>query len=91
MIGANLIFTRHAQDMLREREIDPAWVQIAVDNPEKIEPDPRRPGVLLAFRSFPERGGRVLRVAHVRSGVQMRVLTVFFDRSRRKDTKRGET
>jgi hypothetical protein len=84
MTGAFLIFTRHAEDMLKEREIDREWVRNTIEEPDTIAPDLKRPGVLLAFRQIPERGGRVLRVAHVRSNAEVKVLTVFFDRQRTK-------
>ena len=90
MATADLVYTRHAQDMIIEREIDRAWIQATIDAPDTIEPDPKRPGVLRAFRKVPERGGRILRVVHIRTGTRVKVLTVFFDRARRKDKKSGE-
>jgi hypothetical protein len=90
MASADLVFTRHAEDMIIERALDRAWIQATIDAPDSIEPDPKRPGVLLAFRKVPERGGRMLRVAHIRTGTRVRVLTVFFDRARSKDNKSGE-
>jgi hypothetical protein len=90
MASADLVFTQHAEDMIIERAIDHAWVQATIDAPDVIEPDLKRPGVLLAFRKVPERGDRILRVAHVRTGERVRVLTVFFDRARRRNNKSGE-
>ncbi len=43
-------------------------------------PDPRHPGVELSFKAIPERGGRILRVAHRPDGADVIVLTAFFDR-----------
>jgi hypothetical protein len=90
MASADLVFTRHADDMIIERAINRAWIQATIDAPDSIEPDPKRPGVLLAFRKMSERGGRILRVAHVRTGTRVRVLTVFFDRARRRANNSGE-
>jgi hypothetical protein len=70
--------------MLVEREIDPSWVEIAIREPDAVEADPKRADVLLAFRRIPERGGRILRVAYVPAGDTVRVLTLFFDRTRRR-------
>jgi hypothetical protein len=83
MAHANLVFTRHAADMLIERGIDRAWVEATIRDPESIEPDPNRPGVFRAFRSIPAHGSRILRVVYAPTGNISRVLTVFFDRKRR--------
>jgi hypothetical protein len=48
------------------------------------EPDPRRPGVERRFRAIPEYGNRVLRVACYETVVEIRILTVFFDRDARR-------
>jgi hypothetical protein len=84
MAVPRLLFTKHAEDMLVERKIDRAWVVATISDPESIEPDPARPGVLRAFRRIPEHGNRFLRVAYVSTGDTMRVVTVFFDRKRRR-------
>ena len=83
MADANILFTRHAEDMLFERGIDRAWVEATIRSPETLEPDAERPGVLRAFRRVSERGGRMLRVVYAPTGDSLRVLTVFFDRKRR--------
>jgi hypothetical protein len=84
MADPNVIFTRYAEDMLVERGIDRAWVVATVRNPDVIEMDPTRPGVMRAFRRIPERDNRFLRVAYISIGHSVRILTVFFDRSRRR-------
>jgi Domain of unknown function (DUF4258) len=75
-------FTQHAADMLAERAIERQWVDRTVNEPDAIEPDPERGNVFRAFRSIPERQGRVLRVVYALSENQIRVITVFFDRAR---------
>jgi hypothetical protein len=87
MADADLVLTRHAEDMLSERNIKRAWVEAAIRNPDVLEQDPHRPGVMRAFRSIPERDDRMLRVAYVSDGSSCRVLTVFFDRRRRPKTR----
>jgi uncharacterized protein DUF4258 len=79
-----LEFTKHAEEMLAEREIDRAWVLATVSNPEAVENDPLRDGVMRAYRRIPEHGNRYLRVAYVPTTNSIRVLTVFFDRRRRR-------
>ena len=59
--------TRHAADMLVERGIERQWVDRTVNEPDAIEPDPERGNVFRAFRSIPERQGRVLRVVYALS------------------------
>jgi hypothetical protein len=76
-----LIFTRHAEDMLRERGLDPDWIAITIANPETLEPDPDQPSLLRAFRRIPERGGRYLRVVYEVTESETRVITAFFDRN----------
>jgi len=82
MADVNLVFTQHAKDMLIERGIDRAWLETTIRDPEAIEPDPKRPGVLRAFRRIPEHGGRTLRVVYAPAGDSLKILTVFFDRNR---------
>lgn len=79
-----ITFTHHALSMLAERQIEAEWVIRAIEGPESVEPDPLRPKAFRAFRAMPERGGRVLRVVYVREDEDHRVITAFFDRSRRK-------
>jgi hypothetical protein len=84
VIGPRLIFTQHALDMLVERRIERTWVELTIRTPDAAEPDPTRPDVTRAFRRIPERDGRILRVAYVSNGDIVRILTVFFDRARRR-------
>lgn len=79
-----LFFTKHAESMLLERNLERAWVEAAVAAPDEKEPDPRRSGVTLVFRAIPEREGRVLRVAYEETNNEIRIVTVYFDRRRRK-------
>jgi hypothetical protein len=79
-----ILFTRHAEDVIVERELDRSWIERTAREPEWIHPDPRRAGVERRFRSIPEYGNRVLRVACFESEQEIRVLTVFFDRDARK-------
>jgi len=72
----------HAREQMTRRTIDPAWVERTVLAPETTEPDPKHPDRVRAFRSIPERDGRVLRVVYVPEGDDYRVLTTFLDRSR---------
>lgn len=77
-----IIYTNHALAMLTEREIEQSWVERAILEPEAIEPDPKHPERMRAFRRVPERDGRVLRVVYVYEGSDHRIITLFLDRGR---------
>jgi hypothetical protein len=77
-------YSDHARTALEEREIAQEWVERTILNPEQEEPDPVHPDRIRAFRAIPERDGRVLRVVYVPSVLGCRVITVFFDRGRRR-------
>lgn len=83
MPGPRLVLTRHAQDMIEEREIDLSWDEQTISAPAYKEQDPARPEVIRAFRRIAERDGRMLRVVYAADNDTIRVLTVFFDRKRR--------
>lgn len=77
-------FTRHAESMLAERGIERGWVERTINEPDESKPDHARPNVTRAFRPIPEREGRVLRVVYSTSDNEIRVITAFFDRARRR-------
>ena len=58
-----IILTAHARIRLRERDIDPKWVEDTAVKPDWTEPEPRDPAIERSFRAIPQFGGRVLRVA----------------------------
>ena len=70
--------------MLRERGVERSWVQRTVDQPDHVERDPGHPERIRAFRAVPERDGRSLRVVYVREMDQVRIITLFLDRGRRR-------
>ena len=78
-----LVLTQHARDAVEEREIDHGWIERAVRAPDWTRPDPRRPGVERRFRAIPEFGNRVPRAACFETPLEIRILTVFFDRRAR--------
>jgi hypothetical protein len=77
-------YTHHASEMIQERDLLRDWVELTVLEPETVEPDPKHPERIRAFRAIPERDGRVLRVVYVGDGENFRVITLFLDRGRRK-------
>jgi len=79
-----VVFTQHAEDAIREREIDRDWIVRTAMDPEWRIPDPHRPRIERRFRVIAEFGGRVLRVACFETEAELRIVTVFFDRGTRK-------
>ena len=75
-----IIFTRHAEEMLVERNIERAWIESTIASPDSVEADPKRPEVVRAYRRIPECGGRFLRVVYALAGDSVRIITAFFDR-----------
>jgi hypothetical protein len=73
-----LVYSKHFKDMLRERDIDLAWVEHSMSEPEMTEE--HDDGTRHYLRKIPERDGRWLRVV-VNTAVQPnQTVTVFFDR-----------
>jgi len=66
---------------MEEREIQKDWVGRTIGNPELIMPDPVDSTVQRYFRTIPEFGGRVLRVAVNTKVDPACVVSVFFDRN----------
>ena len=75
-----LVLTKHAQDMLDEREISLDWIERVLDTPVVEEPDTTHVGATRAFAPIAEFGNRMLRVVYYDSGTAIRVLTLHFDR-----------
>lgn len=71
-------FSEHAYDMLRERNIQHAWVKLAMENPDQKEL--KDDGTVHYIRSIEQYGGRYLRVAVNPDVRPQRIVTVFFDR-----------
>lgn len=78
-----LEFTKHAIRVLAERKISREWVERTVREPELRQPDPNDPFVERFFRRIPENGDRTLRVAVNTRVAPWRVVSVFFDLSKR--------
>jgi hypothetical protein len=75
--------TAHAATVIREREIDAAWIERVLGKPERTEPDRFDPSLTHALAPIAERGGRVLRVVYNPSVDPKRIVTAYFDRRQR--------
>ncbi len=78
-----LEYTKHALDVMDEREIPVEWIERTVFEPYLRVPDPIDPEVERFFRRIPEYGDRALRVAVNTKVATWRVVSVFFDRGMR--------
>jgi hypothetical protein len=72
--------TRHAEVVAVQRRIDPTWIELAAREPHWVEPDQVIPGGERRYRAIDEFDGRYLRVVCVETDIDIRVVTVFFDR-----------
>jgi hypothetical protein len=79
-----LRYSLHAQTVMRERKLDPAWIAAAVHSPEWIMPDPAGSGAQRRYRSIPALEGRILRVVCVETADEIRIVSAFIDRGARK-------
>lgn len=75
-----LFFTQHAQDTIGERLIEIDWIERTVREPEWTAADPKRQEIERRFRTIPEFGNRVPRVACYETTLEIRIITIFFDR-----------
>jgi hypothetical protein len=75
--------TAHAATVIAEREIELSWVERALTNPERTEPDRFDASLTHALVRIEERDQRVLRVVYNASVHPLRVVTAYFDRQQR--------
>ena len=79
-----LELSKHARNMMTERNISEAWIRSAVTNPDRK--DAGMDNNIHYFKSIPEHGGRILHVVLNARVAPARVVTAFFDRSARRKT-----
>jgi hypothetical protein len=75
-----IVLSKHAQDMVDEREIPLDWIERVLRHPVLEEPDQRTPGAVRAYAPIAAFGNRMLQVVYYVSGSEIRVITLFFDR-----------
>jgi hypothetical protein len=75
--------TIHAATVIAEREIDAAWIDRVLSNPERTEVDRWDPALTRALARIAERDQRVLRVVYNAFVHPPRVATAYFDRRQR--------
>lgn len=77
-------WSKHFEEMLKERRILRAWVEDAVQRPDKIESC--EDGTVHYVKQIQENDGRWLRVIVDRTRKPERGITVFFDRRLRRNS-----
>jgi hypothetical protein len=72
--------SQHAQDVIREREIQDHWIKQVLSDPGLIEKDPFDDQLEHRLGRIKECSHRVLRVVLNRQAQPVRIVTVYFDR-----------
>ena len=70
--------TQHFKDMMKERLIQPTWVDMTLNEPEKVDDKPD--GTRHYLRRISEHGNRWLRIVVNVKVKPNKAVTVFFDR-----------
>jgi len=78
-----IVLSAHAETAMARRQLRRAWIELAVVDPDRTEPEPDRPDVTRSFKVIPDFGGRIIRVVHRPEGDDILVITAFFDRRAR--------
>ena len=71
-------YTQHFKDMIKERSIQPAWIELTLNDPEKV--NDKSDGTRHFLRRIPEHGNRWLRIVVNVQSKPNKAITVFFDR-----------
>lgn len=76
-------YTAHALRVIKERELEKAWVEETARAPSWVEVDPVDEEVERRFKAISARQERILRVAVVEMPEEMRIISAFLDRRAR--------
>ena len=78
MFCIDMKYTQHFKDMMKERLIQLTWVDMTLNEPEKVDDKPD--GTRHYLRRIPEHGNRWLRIVVNVEAKPNKAVTVFFDR-----------
>jgi hypothetical protein len=78
------ILTKHAVDVIAEREINPDWVEFVLQHPNYQLADDDDGSLTQYFARIADHGNRLLRVVVNTEAVPNRVVTCYFDRTKGK-------
>ncbi len=65
---------------MRERKIQTAWLEQAIADPQRTEPDPDDPGMEHRLAAIAQRDYRVLRIVCDPRQNPLKIVTLHFDR-----------
>ena len=71
----------HARLRMRERNIEPEWLERAIAKPDRSEPDEDDPAIEHRLAAIAEQDYRVLRVVCDPRVAPLKIVTIHFDRS----------
>jgi hypothetical protein len=77
----SFVLTHHAEQMVAERNLKAEWIEEVLKNPDALVQDGDDRDLYHAYKSIPERDGRVLHVVYNMESEPWRVITGFFDRA----------
>lgn len=72
--------SQHAATRMRERKIQTAWLEQAIADPQRTEPDPDDPGMEHRLAAIAQRDYRVLRIVCDPRQNPLKIVTLHFDR-----------
>jgi hypothetical protein len=75
------LLSAHAETSIREREIAPAWIDAAMNEPDMRLPHESDPTLYQALKRIPDFGDRVLRVIVNATKEPPLIVTAYFDRT----------
>lgn len=84
MVEKSISWSGHALTTVRERNLEPEWVEETVRQPDWSVPDPDHPERERRYRALPSRDLRILRAVVVETSSEIRIVTAFLDRKARR-------
>lgn len=73
----------HARRRLQQRQLPLEWIELAMQEPDRVEADRLDPELMHHLKVIPEREGRVLRIVYNQVTVPPRIVSAYFDRGMR--------
>jgi len=84
MAEKSISWSEHALTTVRERNLEPEWVEETVRQPDWSLPDPTHPERERRYKVLPSRDHRILRAVVVETSAEIRIVTAFLDRKARR-------
>jgi hypothetical protein len=75
--------TKHASEVIKEREILMEYIERVINSPELIESDSEDDGLQHLMMKIKENDNRILKVIVAKDSDPVRIITAYYDRSMR--------